>query len=116
MDKHPSALSPSSPAHAMPDSPWRQYVATKLSQAVAQDAAGDQDGAMKSLGQGLHAVQDAWAHDLRRPQGTNMEHLFGKKSPDLPNDNPEEWQRAREATSEYIKDFMKARGLKAKCK
>src|SRR2546425_847191 len=70
MDKHPSALSPSSPAHTMPDSPWRQYVATKLSQAVAQDAAGDQDGAMKSLGQGLHAVQDAWAHDLRRPQGT----------------------------------------------
>ena len=115
MDRHPSTLSRSSPAHAMPDSPWRDYVAAKLRQAVAQDAAGDQDGAMKTLGQGLHAVQDAWAHDLRRPQGTMTEHVFGERNPDIPRDNPDEWQRTREATKKYLKDLMRGRGLKVKC-
>ena len=71
---------------------------------------------MRDLGRGLHTVQDAWAHAKQNPPGT-IENHYGRNSthPDDPRRHPKEWQRAREATKQYISDFMKARGLKPKC-
>jgi len=73
-------------------------------------------GAMRSLGRGLHTVQDAWSHDLRQPQGGFREHWpWNKTHPDDPAKNPKEWEEARRATKDYLKEYMRSRGLKPKC-
>ena len=88
----------------------------QLDKAIKLDIAGDRRGAMKALGQGLHAIQDAWSHDLRTPQGTMTEHLRPTQGdPDDPDQNPFWWNLSRKATAEYIKDFTRARGLKPLC-
>ena len=120
------ALKPRSPKHAMPGSPWRQYAAAQLQKAITLDRLDrgrNSPGAMQALGAGLHAIQDAWSHDLRTPPGTLTEHIPGERpgretdwvNPDSPAQNPWEWDMARRATEEYIKDFMRGRGQKPTC-
>lgn len=117
MDRNPSVLSSTSPQHAMPGSPRRTYTDRRLRRAMVLAAKGDRARAMRALGEGLHAIQDAWAHDLRTPQGTTTEHVFPKDRvhPDDPAQNPLWWKMSRQATAEYIKEYMRARGLKPTC-
>ncbi len=68
----------------------------------------------RDLGRAAHTAQDALAHAERNPPGGFWEHLFGH--PDDPVWNPAEWQRSREATEKLIKDYMRSRGMKPKCK
>ena len=123
--RHPvESVKPKSPQHAMPGSEWRRYAAAQLALAIKLDKAGNTKGAMRALGAGLHAIQDAWAHDLRHPYpGTLTEHVRGVRperqtpwvSPDSPEDNPWEWSMSARATEEYIKDFLRGRGQKPTC-
>jgi RHS repeat-associated protein len=97
--------------HAMPGSAWREHAENMLNEALGQAALGHDAEAMNALGRGVHTIQDAWAHDLRDPQGGLMEHLLG--NPDDPAQNPYWWRRARDATREYLERYM--RGAQLPC-
>ena len=109
-------VKPHSPRHGMPDSDWRGYAASQLDAAITAKGTG---AALRALGRGLHTVQDAWAHDLRIPQGTISEHFYSPdpnwRDPDDPAQNLWEWQMSRKATADYISSFMRARGKDPKC-
>jgi RHS repeat-associated protein len=116
-------LSPSAVEHAMPGTPWREYVEMQLALAIELGNAGNYLGARRALGRGLHAVQDAWSHDLRTPQGTIGEHIprfrrdTGERwiSPDSTSGNPSEWMQSRLASLEYVERFMSGRGKPHTC-
>ena len=109
-------MKPRSPRHGMPGSKWRGYAASQLDAAISGKGA----PALKGLGRGVHAVQDAWAHDLRIPQGTISEHFYRPddpmwRNPDDPAQNPWEWEMSRRATMDYISSFMRGRGKEPRC-
>ena len=109
-------MRPHSPRHGMPDSKWRGYAAMQLDRAIT----GSGSRAMRALARGIHTIQDAWAHDLRIPQGTISEHWYQPndpnwRDPDSPAENPWEWEMSRKATIEYISSFLRARGKEPTC-
>jgi hypothetical protein len=105
-------LNPHSAQHGMPGSEWRQFAAIRLDAAIT----GDRAARMMALAHGIHAIQDSWAHDLRRPQGTIKEHWRRRRgNPDSPAQNPWEWEMSRGATVEYISSFMRGRGKEPTC-
>jgi hypothetical protein len=106
-----STLWPWSAAHGMPGTAWATYSAQQFLAAIGLSGA----AALQVLGQGLHALQDAFSHDSA---GAGMlAHLPGGVDPDDPYDiaNEERAEGARDATTNYIRDFMRARGYKPKC-
>jgi hypothetical protein len=109
-----STLSPWSAKHGMPGSDWPRYAGEKF---AAATTAADRRAALNALGQGLHAIQDAYAHDLA--DVGMWEHflaLFGLRvDPDNPTENPITAEYARIATISAVRDFMKGRGDKPKC-
>jgi len=95
----------------MPGTDWRSFVAGKFHAAVST-------GSLLALGQGLHALQDAYAHDLAGAgMWAHIAQFFGGVNPDDPDllANEGRATAATAATTNYIRDFMKARGDKAKC-
>jgi len=100
--------------HAMPGTNYQRIIDDAAQRALTEP---DWNRALMILGRGLHTVQDQWAHDRRNPPGTVAEHKHptAGRNPDIPSQNPYEWQRAREDTRAYIRDFMKGRGLKPRC-
>ena len=109
-----STFSPWSAKHGMPGSAWASYAGGQFETAVDL---GQGPGALSALGKAIHAVQDAFAHDLAG--GGMWEHikrLFGD-SPDDPSaaGNKERSEAAKEATRDLIRDFMRSRGDKPTC-
>jgi hypothetical protein len=98
----------------MPGSDWGRYADEKFAQAAT---AADRDAALSALGQGLHAIQDAYAHDLA--DVGMSEHILSlaglRIDPDNPRQNPIAAATATAATTNAIRDFMKGRGDKPKC-
>ncbi len=89
----------------MPGTDWRSFVAGKFNDAVA---AGNRGAALQALGQGLHALQDAYAHDLA---GAGMwAHIFGEVNPDDPDAeaNRARVSAATAATTNAIRDWVSA--------
>jgi RHS repeat-associated protein len=111
-----SALSPSSAKHGMPGSDWAAFAEQRFRVARGM---GSRSLAIETFAQGLHAVQDAYAHDLA---GAGMwEHFLGLVhvgvDPDDPLAEPNRTRAdaARAATTSAIRDFMKGRGDKPIC-
>ncbi|MGH2359968.1 MAG: RHS repeat-associated core domain-containing protein, partial [bacterium] len=106
-----STLSPWSAKHGMPGSDWVAFAGGKS--VAAQGAARD------ALAQGLHALQDAYAHDLAGAgMWVHVRSLIGLGvDPDNPRVevNRARADAARAATTNAIRDFMKGRGDKPKC-
>jgi hypothetical protein len=111
-----STLSPWSAKHAMPGSDWVAFAGGKL---VAAQAAANRGAATDALAQGLHALQDAYAHDLAGAgMWVHVRSLIGLGvDPDDPlaEANRARAASARAATINAIRDFMKGRGDKPKC-
>jgi hypothetical protein len=106
-----STLNPWSAQHGMPGTAWATFSAQSFLAAVGTPGV----AALQVLAPGLHALQDAYAHDSA---GAGMlAHLPGGIDPDDPDTsaNEERAGAARDATLNYIRDFMKARGDKPKC-
>jgi RHS repeat-associated protein len=106
-----STMDPSSPAHGMPGTSWTNYDYNQL-------AAAGPSGCSGSLAQGLHARQDWQSHGA---QNIGMwDHVYhpGQPSPDDCNDvrNQGALDTALKNTVNAIRDFMKARGAKPKCR
>jgi hypothetical protein len=91
----------------MPGTDWQSYVGQQLNIA-------NTTGDLQALGQALHALQDAHAHDLA---GAGMwDHRFGLSNTDNPLFHLSAASEAIGATNDAIRDFMKGRGKKPKCK
>jgi hypothetical protein len=111
-----STLNPRSVKHGMPGSAWRAFAEEKFG---AARAAASRSAALIGLAQGLHALQDGYAHDLA--DAGMWAHVRGLVGLGIDPDNPRvEENRVRAATAEVatsnaIRDFMKARGDKPKC-
>jgi helix-turn-helix protein len=92
--------------HAMPGTNWSQYVATQLNRA-------NTTGNLKALGRAIHALQDAYAHDI---VGAGMRaHVTGNPDDPFAEENRIRAIGAETATTDVIRDFMKARGQKPEC-
>jgi len=109
-----STLSPHSPKHGMPGSEWRDFVSGKFSEAAAT---ANRDAAVNTFAQGLHALQDGYAHDLA--EAGMWAHILAflrlGVDPDNPGASGENQARADAAEAETrnaIRDFMKGRGDK----
>jgi RHS repeat-associated protein len=111
-----STLSPWSAKHAMPGSDWVAFAGGRL---VAARAAANRGAAIDALAQGLHALQDAYAHDLAGAgMWVHVRSLVGLGvDPDDPlaEANRIRAAAATAATTNAIRDFMKGRGDKPKC-
>jgi len=109
-DSQSHVYSSGAPEHAMPGSEWMNYVVALMDQA-------GQEIDFIALGHALHAIQDAYSHDLRSPQGSltwhSLGYLFGwtglARNPDDPRQNPEEWKRAVAATDSLLREFQRQR-------
>jgi len=127
-DQELSTLWPWSDKHAMEGTPWPSYVFQSQAAAIQFHRNGDRQLAYSTLGRGLHALQDSFVHDLGNPQGSMKYHVaifiadfympfssswFG--DPDNPTTNPTAFYAGQRATYDYIKDFMRARGIKPTC-
>jgi uncharacterized protein RhaS with RHS repeats len=111
-----SMLSPSSAKHGMPGSDWAAFAGRQF---LAARRTANRSAAVNTFAQGLHAVQDAYAHDLA---GAGMwAHILGLihlgVDPDDPSAerNKTRADAARAETTNAIRDFMKGRGDKPKC-
>jgi hypothetical protein len=111
-----STLSPWSAKHGMPGSDW---VAVAGGKSLEARGTADRAAALRTFAQGLHALQDAYSHDLA---GAGMwAHVLGLFHLGVDPDNPRlEANRARAAAAEAatrnsIRDFMKGRGDKPQC-
>lgn len=100
----------------MPGSDWASFAEGRFRAARGM---GSRSLAVETFAQGLHAVQDAYAHDLA---GAGMwAHFLGLVhfgvDPDDPSAeaNKARADAARAATTNAIRDFMKGRGDKPKC-
>ena len=80
-------------------------IADRLNAAVAAEISGvpgSHNVAMSLLGEGLHTLQDQFAHDY---QGAGwLTHLFG--NPDDPLAHPEEYGMAQDASTNYLKMYL----------
>jgi RHS repeat-associated protein len=114
-------LNPYEPKHYMPGSEneAERRISTKLEQAIRADAYGDRGLAMLSLGRGLHTLQDGFAHVKGGVEGNMLRHLLGLGfsafDPDSVYWRPFAFENSRLATRDYIKSFLKARGIKPTC-
>ncbi len=101
--------------HYMPgtEAQAERIIRDKLNEATAREKAGQHDQAMQVLGEGLHTVQDKWAHSK---QGAGWpEHIRGSgryTDPDNPTKHPTEYRQAYEETKEYLEDFKRGRPRK----
>lgn len=117
-----SWINPWDPNHYMPGSNTARadwIIQDKFREAVERNRAGDRPGAMRSLGEALHTLQDASAHAEADPPGTMWRHIVGLlpfiPHPDNPADNPAGWERARRDTECLLRDFKGgARGSKCR--
>ena len=91
-------------AHYMPgtEAQAERIKADNLNRAVDHVARGEWDEAMDHLGEGMHTVQDRFAHDAQNADW--KEHITG--DPDNPNEHPGEYEDAEEATKNYTDDFQ----------
>lgn len=100
----------------MPGSDWITFAGRKLQEART---AADRAAALDALAQGLHALQDAYAHDLAGAGiWAHLCSLIGIcLDPDDPlaGANQARAAAAEAATRNAIRDFMKGRGDKPKC-
>ena len=104
-----STLNPWSAKHGMPGTDWVSY-------SGAQFAIAQQNNDLNALGQGLHALQDAFSHDYA--DAGMWDHIlswFGGHDPDDPTANVAAADLATAATQSAIRDFMSSRGDKPKC-
>ena len=94
-------------AHFMPgyEAKSEARVKQKLDQAVMLEQAGKHEEAMKTLGEGLHTVQDKSAHQ-NAGWPTHIAVYLGGRDPDSPKQNPNEYRRAEQASKDYIKEFV----------
>jgi hypothetical protein len=101
-----STLNPWSVKHAMPGTAWSEYVTVQLGLANAT-------GNLQALGRGIHAVQDAYAHDLTN--AGMWSHLTGNPDDPYAEINQARATAAEQATTQAIRDSMKGRGQKPEC-
>lgn len=105
----------SEPHHSMPgtEADAERITRDKLNEAIARERAGRHDEAMQILGEGMHTLQDKWAHS---EQGAGWaQHLPWSDQytdPDNPERHRAEYQRAYEDTRKYIEDFKRGRPRK----
>lgn len=92
----------------MPGTDYEPIITSQLNKAVTAEQWAQ---ALTELGRGLHVVQDQWAHDKNDGDIDAHGRPWFDGHPDNPYNNPENWARARQDTQNYIKDFMRARGL-----
>jgi RHS repeat-associated protein len=104
-----STLNPWSAKHGMPESAWWSYFRQQFDLAVST-------GSLVVLGRALHAVQDAYAHDIA---GVGMMDHFNpfRARPDNPRtpENEVRSQGAYEASVDAVRDYRRARGDKPTC-
>jgi len=100
----------------VPESDWVAFAGGRF---LTARTAANRAAALYALAQGLHALQDAYAHDLA---GAGMwAHVRGRVHLGVDPDNPllepnrARAAAARAATTNAIRDFMKGRGDKPKC-
>lgn len=95
-------------AHYMPGTmrEAEAIIARNLNLAVRMELAGHHDWAMYFLAAGLHTVQDRYAH-CEQDAGWG-DHIKGNKHPDDPLAHPLEYEKALEASIEYINLFVKS--------
>ncbi len=111
-----STLSPWSAKHGMPGSGWSAFAAAKFQ---AAPGAGDRDVALNTFAQGLHALQDAYPHDLAEAgmwaHVLSLIHLGVDPDNPLAESNQARATAAEATTRSAIRDFMKGRGDKPTC-
>jgi RHS repeat-associated protein len=111
-----STLSPWSAKHGMPGSDWVTFSGEKF---AAAQAAVDSGAAIDALAAGMHALQDAYAHDLAGAgmlaHARGLVHLGVDPDDPLAGANQARAAAAEAATRNAIRDFMKGRGDKPKC-
>ena len=111
-----STLGPWSAKHGMPGSDWATFSGGKF---AAAQAAVDGGAAIDALAAGLHALQDAYAHDLAGfgmlAHARGLVHLGVDPDDPLAGENQARAAAAEGATRNAIRDFMKGRGDKPKC-
>ena len=108
----------SEPHHYTPgtEAEAERIIAEALNRAIALERAGAHAEAIKVLGEGLHTIQDKWAH-ARQGAGW-LEHIPPREvnpryiDPDNPVKHPEHYRRALEDSIHFLQDFKKARGRK----
>jgi len=105
----------SEPHHYMPgtEADAERIIRDKLNQAIALEKAARHDEAMKVLGEGMHTLQDKWAH-AKQGAGWSQHNPLSEQytDPDNPDKHQEEYKRAQKETREYIEDFKRGRPRK----
>jgi RHS repeat-associated protein len=101
--------------HYMPgtEAQAERIIRERLNDAIAMKRAGRHEEAMQVLGEGMHTLQDKWAH-AKQGAGWAEHNPRSKKytDPDNPLKHPTEYQRAYEDTRQYVEDFKRGRPRK----
>jgi len=95
------------PAHYMPSTgaAAERLINASLERAVTAELRGDHHGAMVALGEGLHTVQDRYAHAEQNAGWKAHAPVVGS-APDNPQRHPQEYNRARQASAAYVKRYQ----------
>jgi RHS repeat-associated protein len=101
--------------HYMPgtEEQAERIIRDALNRAIDLDKAGRREEAIQVLGEGLHTLQDKWAHS-KQGAGWAQHNPRSRKytDPDNPLKHDAEYKRAYEETKEYVEDFKRGRPRK----
>lgn len=99
------------PLHYMPGTKLfaEKFISDALDKAISHELKGEHQQAIKALGEGMHTLQDRYAHHDQNAGW--KDHLSITKDPDNPRKHQEEFLNAYRATKLYLEKFVT--GVKA---